>query len=345
MNGFIENNNMKIAIIYSLPTRRAVKSKFIASDDDTVESAHEVEEALKEKGTEVFLVPVSEDDIDGTIRNIRADCIVNIIDWTGLDLVLSIHTMDVLVATGIPFTGASRDAFERGADKILMKQTLDAHKLPTPRWQLFETGKELVTSNFSYPCIVKLAKEHCSVGLGERSIVNNGQELIAKVREQLITYKQPVIVEEFLTGREFQITLLEEETGLVMLPPAEVTYKVKGTRAMLSYESRWDEKHPDFHTSGMALATLTPQQVQEFEKICKATFRAFGFFDFTRIDARFNEKNQFMILEANANPGLSHDPLYGMTVSYQAVGMTFADFVWKIVESCARRTRSIRIKK
>lgn len=331
---------MHIVIVYSLPTKRAKQSKFLASDDDTVESAQEIEEALRQQGATTERVGVSEDAIDETISSIRADCIVNVIDWTGLDLPLSVHAMDVLVATSIPFTGAPKDAFLRGADKVLMKQTFDTHKLPTPRWQLFETGQESVRSDVCYPCIVKLAKEHCSVGLGSGSIVQTQEELIGKVREQLITYKQPVIVEEFLSGREFQITLLEEEDGLKMLPPAEVTYKVKGTRAMLSYESRWDEQHPDFHTSGMALAELSPSQLLEFERICKQTFTAFGFFDFTRIDARLDAQGHLMLLEANANPGLSHDPLYGMTVSYEAAGMTFSDFVWKIVSSCMRRAKN-----
>lgn len=328
---------MHIAVLYSLPTRRAKLGAFIASDDDTVESAYEVQAALLEKDAKAFLVPVSEDTIEEVICTIQADCVVNIIDWTGLDLPLSMLAMDALVRTGIPFTGADREAFERGADKMLMKQTLDAHHLPTPRWQVFETGDEPVASRLVYPSIVKLAKEHCSVGLGQWSIVHTPDELIAKVRQQLITYKQPVIAEEFLSGREFQITLIEEEQGIRVLPPAEVTYKVGGTKAMLSYESRWNETHPDFHTSGMELAVITKYQEQEFARICTAAFQAFGFSDFTRIDARLNTKNELMILEANANPGLSHDPLYGMTVSYMAAGMTFADFVWKIVASCMRR--------
>lgn len=328
---------MHIAVLYSLPTRRAKLGHFIASDDDTVESAYEVQAALLEKDVKAFLVPVSEDTIEEVISDIKADCVVNIIDWTGLDLPLSMQAMDALVRTGIPFTGANRQAFERGADKMLMKQTMDAHHLPTPKWQVFETGNESISPQIVYPSIVKLAKEHCSIGLGEWSIVNNSKELIAKVREQLITYKQPVIVEEFLSGREFQITLLEDEQGIHMLPPAEVTYKVAGTKAMLSYESRWNETHPDFHTSGMELATITDFQEKEFARICIAAFQAFDFSDFTRIDARLNSRNELMILEANANPGLSHDPLYGMTVSYMAAGMTFADFIWKIVSSCMRR--------
>lgn len=328
---------MNIAILYTMPTKRARNSAFIETDEDTVESSQEVAKAITNKGATVRLVGLSEDAIEKTIRAIQADCIVNLIDWTGLDFPLSLKAMDVLESVGIPFTGASRKAFELGADKIAMKKHFDISHLPTPRWQVFTTGKEEVRKDFSYPVIAKLAKEHCSIGLGKTSIVSNYEELIVLVAKQLITYQEPVIAEEFISGREFQITLLEKKSGLTMLPPAEVTYKVTGTKAMLSYESRWEEKHPDFHTSGMALAKLTKKELQQFETICKRTFRAFGFTDFTRIDARLNEKGEFMMLEANANPGLSDHPLYGMTVSYKAVGMTFSDFVWEIIQSCLRR--------
>ena len=328
---------MNIAILYTLPTRRAKASAFIDTDEDTIESAQEVAKAIVDKGSTPMLIGLSEDAIEKTIREIKADCIVNLIDWTGLDLPLSLKAMDVLETIAIPFTGVNRKAFELGADKIAMKKHLDTNNLPTPRWQLFETGKEEVRNDFAYPLIVKLAKEHCSIGLGKASIVMNAQELIVLVAKQLITYHEPVIAEEFLSGREFQITLLEKQMGLVMLPPAEVMYKVAGTKAMLSYESRWEEDSPDFHTSGMALAKLTDEQLHKFEKICKVAFLAFGFTDFTRIDARLNDRDEFMILEANANPGLSDHPLYGMTVSYKAVDMIFSDFVWEIIESCLRR--------
>ncbi len=328
---------MNIAILYTLPTRRAKASAFIETDEDTIESAQEVAQAIHDKGSTPILIGLSEDAIEKTIREIDADCIVNLIDWTGLDLPLSLQAMDVLESIGIPFTGASRKAFELGVDKIVMKKQFDAFGLPTPRWQLFISGREEVQKDFVYPVIVKLAKEHCSIGLGKTSIVHSREELIILVGKQLITYHEPVIAEEFVSGREFQITLLEKETGLTMLPPAEVTYKVKGTNAMLSYESRWVDRSPDFHTSGMALAKLTDEQMQTFEPICKQVFHAFGFTDFTRIDVRLNDKGEFMILEANANPGLSDDPLYGMTVSYKAVGMTFSDFVWEIIESSLRR--------
>jgi len=71
---------MKISIIYSLPTRRALSSPFVATDEDTKESAEEVAEALILKGVTVKLVPISENTID-RIRSIQTDAIFNLLEW------------------------------------------------------------------------------------------------------------------------------------------------------------------------------------------------------------------------------------------------------------------------
>ena len=155
---------MNIAILYTLPTKRAKASAFIDTDEDTIESAGEVAKAIRDKGSTPILVGLSEDAIEKTIREIKADCIVNLIDWTGLDLPLSLHAMDILESIGVSFTGASRKAFELGADKITMKRHLDEHNLPTPRWQLFTTGQEEIRKDFTYPVIVKLAKDSGALG-------------------------------------------------------------------------------------------------------------------------------------------------------------------------------------
>lgn len=162
---------LAIAVIYSLPTKRALVSPFADTEEDTVDSAEEVFEALKTKGACPFLVPISEDTI-GSIARIRADCIVNLIDWTGLDLPLSDAAFTAIELTGIPYTGATRENYLTTSDKILMKKALDVYKLPTPRWQLFEIGTEQIRNDFRYPVIVKLAFEHCSIGITHESVVN-----------------------------------------------------------------------------------------------------------------------------------------------------------------------------
>ncbi len=327
---------MKIIVLYSLPTRRALASPYRATDEDTEDSAKEVYHALKNNGADPELVAISEEHVD-KILSLRADCIFNLIEWDGLDLPLSLAAFGNLESLGIPFTGATLANLSIVSDKIKMKEALDIAKLPTPAWQLFTTGDEQIQSDLSYPIIVKLAWEHCSVGLTRDAVVADSTTLRNVVKERIAVFHQPVYLEEFIEGQELQVSILDREDGLTILPPAEITFIKHGKEAFLTFEGRWNEDHPDYGLSGVSLAYLSENLQQLLTNISLETFRQLGFRDYSRLDVRCRDGKVY-ILEANANPGLGDDEDYGMTVSYRAAGMTFDSFVWEIVKSCLRRS-------
>lgn len=329
---------MKIAIIYSLPTLRAIASPYIDTDKDTEASAREIGTALVGKGAEVELLPITEDNLN-VIDTISADLIFNLIEWTGLDVGLTIAAFKKFEAQSVPFTGCSLSSLIQVADKIKMKNDLDMAGLPTPSWQEFKTGNEQVSRNLKFPVITKLALEHCSIGLTRESVVGNPQELKKVTKKFINEFKQPVFAEEFIPGREFQVTIIEDDQGIQVLPPAEIIFKNPGELAFLTYKSRWDETHADYETSTVGLAQLTSDFKNKLENVSLEAYRVFGCRDYGRIDIR-TRGNDIFILEVNPNPGLGEDEEYGMTVSYRAANLTFADFIWKIVESCLRRSKS-----
>lgn len=331
---------MTIAIVYSLPTKRSQTSSFLIADEDTVLSAQKIARALETKGVNTELVGLRDDRITETISAITADLIINLVDWTGPDLPLSFIAMDALTSCGIPFAGATKENF-LFVDKTAMKTALVAAGIPTPRFLLFRTGEESISPTFPYPALVKLGREHCSIGLEKTSFVHNVDELKTVVRDRLKRFGQDVYVEEFVGGTEYQITVLQRVDGPVMLPPAEITYKPTGKTEFLTFAERWDETDPDYFRSNTVLAELSSDQLHAFEHICLNTFRALGFRDFTRIDGRLNKNNELLVLEANPNPGLDDDELYSMTISAKAVGLSFPDFIWEIVQSVLRRSSSL----
>jgi len=327
---------MNIAILYSVPTKRAKGSSYLVADEDTVTSSKKVADALQEKGATTTLVPLSEDTIEDAIGSIKADFIMNLIDWTGIDLPLSLAAMDALERTGIPFAGATKENFTL-VDKVTMKKALDAAGLPTPRWQVFQTGNEIISDDLTYPVLVKLAKEHCSIGIEKSSYVLDKGSLRSVVRDRIARFGMDVYAEEFVTGREFQITVLEKEQGPVMLPPAEIMYKPSDSPEFLTFTERWDELNPIYQRSDTALAKLSQKELKQFGEVCLRAFQSLGFRDFTRVDARLKNNTELLILEINPNPGLDDDELYSMTISARSAGLTFADFLWAIVTSALRR--------
>lgn len=329
---------MKITVIYSVPTRRALATPYLATDQDTKESAQEVGRALKAKGAEVILVPISEDNL-ARLESLSADLIFNLIEWDGLDLPLSLKAFGMLEALKIPFTGCSLATLEKAADKIKMKEALDLVKLPTPTWQLFTTGDEPLRRDLKFPVIVKLVWEHCSIGLTRDAVIALPKALIPAVKERISLFKQPVYIEEFLSGREFQVTILEQKSDPMILPAAEIIFKKPEELTFLTFKSRWDETHPEYKTSTVALAKLTPKLKNRLEEVSLGAWKTFACRDVARIDLRCRGEEVF-ILEVNPNPGLGEDEEYGMTVSQRAAGLTFPDFIWEITRSALRRPRA-----
>lgn len=327
---------LKIAVIYSVTTNRAKNRRYRATDEDTRESAEETWQALIEKGASTALVPIEPESIQ-TIKNIKADCIFNMIEWDGLDLPLAVGAFDFLLATGIPFTGATKENYILANDKLLLKDAIQKNYLPTPNWQSFKTGDEPIQNNFSFPVIVKLSLEHCSVGLDKDAVVDTREQLSDVVNKRIADFSQPVLVEEFIQGTEFQVTILETKSEIRMLPPAEIVFKRGNDREFLTFESRWDETHPDYEQSTVRIADLSHDLLGKLEKISLDTFTKLGYRDYARLDVRLRGRD-FYILEANANPGLGDSDDYGMTLSYKAAGMKFADFIWAIAASCLSRS-------
>lgn len=326
---------MKIAIVFSLPTKRAKATRYVATDEDTKTSAEEVAAALMHHGVHADLVPITENSIK-KVTAVEADCIINLIEWDGLDLPLTALAMRILEARNIPFTGSSRHSVLVANDKRKMKRILSRAGLPTPAWQVFTTGHEQVDKSLRYPLIVKLTLEHCSVGLSPYAVVSHPHRLRHEIRSRIEQFHQPVYIEEFIDGTELQVTLLEVGRAVCVLPPAEIVFHGSDAPSFLTYESRWVESHADYHASDINVAKISPSLLNTIETFARNAFSTFGFRDYSRLDMRIQEGKPY-ILEANANPGLGDDEDYGMTISYQSAGMTFADFVWQIVASCMRR--------
>jgi D-alanine-D-alanine ligase len=328
---------MTIKVLYSLPTKTSRGSVWRKTEEDTVLSAQKIAQALEKIGYTTRAVGIHKNNISSQIRKLSADVFFNCIDWTGRDFPLTLAGVRALEARGIPFTGASY-ANTLYTDKVEMKKALAANHIPTPAWMVYKTGEE-VHPDLSFPCIVKLGCEHCSIGIDASSVVYSEDELRSAVREKMKDFHMPVLVEQFVTGREFQVTVLERKDGLAVLPAAEIIYTDPKELPLLTFTSRWDEESLEYKHSKTILPTLSDSLQKTFTSLCRKTFRALLFSDYSRIDLRMDGAGTLLVLEANPNPGLDEDPQYSMTMSGRAVGLSFEKFLEEIVFSALRRFR------
>ena len=322
---------MKIAIVYSLPSRRMMATKYGETDEDSAVIAAKVKLGLESKGMETATYVIGEDKIE-EIETIKADCIFNLIEWCGLDIELSQRAFECLRKLQIPVTGSSEELFVLTGDKTRVKQELQKMGYPTPQGQVFESGEEVVIP-LEYPVIVKPSLEHCSTGLTYDSIAQSEGELRTIVKRQIRAFNQSALAEEFVVGRELLVYLLQEKDKVRVLPIEEVVFSSDNPLSFQTYQSKWEVDHPDYQTSTVVVAKLSKDEKSKVEDVCIKIFRELGFSGYARFDLRLKDGIPY-VLETNANPSV-YDGDGSLSDPNEEVipGIKFNDYLATIVET------------
>lgn len=323
---------MHVAIVYSLPSKRMLGTKYSETDTDSAVIASKVALAIEACGMTCEVVAINEDQIDDVLK-IKADVIFNLIEWCGQDIALAKRAFQNFEKLGIPFTGSSFELFELTGDKTKLKKELQRYDFPTPTGMNLETGEEEILTPLRYPVIVKPASEHCSTGLSYDAIANNDEELRKIAKRQIATFHQTALAEEFIQGRELLVYLVENQSGVQVLPIEEVIFSNHNQLAFQTYESKWEPSHPDYMTSEVVVAKLSEGDKQKVEETSKSIFLKLGFSGYARFDVRLKNGIPYM-LETNANPSVyDGDGSLSDPTDEVIPGIRFCDYVNLIVKS------------
>ena len=320
---------MKVTVVYNLPEIGD------ASDLDTQKSAFGVAEGL-EKNYEVSVLGIKFNEIN-KIKEIKSGFVFNLIEWAGNEYKYGLRVIKELEKAGLPYSGSNAWGFELTSNKEIMKKKMDENKIPTPVYQVLSTKDEVLRTDFKFPVILKPISEHCGIGIGQKSLANNLQELSEKANDMIEKYDQSVLAEEFIDGRELQVTILEKNGEPWVLPAAEVVFAKKaGWKPILSYEGKWDEKSEEYKLSRMELAKLDLNQESRITNIARECYLRLGGRDYPRVDMRLKNNNIY-VLEINNNPGIDYDIESGIGVSARAVNLNWENLLKHIVENAMWR--------
>jgi D-alanine-D-alanine ligase len=232
------------------------------------------------------------------------------------------------------FTGSPSYVLARSLDKPLIKRVLDARRIPTPPWAVFETPRSDGWDIF--PAIVKAAHEHCSIGISPESVVTSPAELEERVAYVLREHGQPALVEEFIDGREFHVSAWGNGS-VTVLPAAEMDYGVMTDirDRLFTYEAKYVPGSRLYETIELRVpAALEPLERAELERIVLETYRATACRDYGRIDVRLRD-GTFYVLDVNPNPDIN--PLTSLSHAAEAAGYTYGEVGSRIVNLAAAR--------
>lgn len=242
-----------------------------------------------------------------------------------------------LEALGFTFTGADAKALLLSQDKHRIKNMLQEAGIPTPEWILLERPETVDWEK--YPAIVKPVYEHCSEGIDAGSVVLSAAEAqarIAKIREQ---YRQPVLLEDFIDGREFRVAILGNDF-LEVLPVAEMEFShFKSAKERLcGYEAKFvpgSEHYEKIET--LLPAPLSADELNKLSDICKKAYRTTECRDYARLDVRYRD-GVFYVLDVNPNADLSFDA--SMACAAESAGISYGEMGSRIVRMALSRHRA-----
>ena len=150
----------------------------------------------------------------------------------------------MLEALVIPFTGATTHSMHLTLDKEKTKLVLGAYGIPVPKHQVFRNNQEEINPDLRFPLIVKPIREEASVGIHHDSVVVSEENLRTAITAVLEKYKQPALVEEFITGREISVGVIGNPPDFTVFPPLEFLFPdaTSPLEQIRSYEYKWGGK-------------------------------------------------------------------------------------------------------
>jgi len=227
-----------------------------------------------------------------------------------------------------PLTGNPSDAMFLTTQKPLAKNLMQGMGIPTPRWW---TAKNSIDLDPGKQYMVKPSREDASVGINDENVFSGSdQRILDKFRNR---WGDHFFIEEFITGREFNLSVLGGPNGPEVLSPAEIIFKdfPPGKPSIVGYAAKWDESTFEYQNTirSFDFPESDHPLLEQLKEVCYRCWSAFHLRGFARVDFRVDQNNKSYVLEINANPCISPDS--GFYNAAIRSGYTFTQVVQRIL--------------
>jgi D-alanine-D-alanine ligase len=305
-------------------------------DEEIVQwkTEYDVVTTLKELGHDVHVLGVRAD--LGVIRTalleFKPEIAFNLLEEFHDNPLYDHHVAGYLELMQQTYTGCNPRGLLIAHDKALSKKILSFHRIRVPRFGVFPRGrKPRLSKKLRYPLIVKSLYEEGSYGISQASIVRTDDKCLERIQYLHEKLRTPVIVEEFVEGRELYLSIIGNQR-VEVLPILELEFGnlPEGTPRIATSKVKWDWKYQQARQIELKVPTDLDEAFEK--KLKRLGRRIYALLDLTgyaRIDLRVNASAEVYVLEANANPDIG----YGeeLSVAGEAVGISYQQLLQKIV--------------
>lgn len=300
---------------------------------DSPETVDLIADTLKTQGHTITLLGGGREFIENILAH-RVDMVFNIAEGRGNNRSREAQVPSVLEMLGIPYSGSDPQCLAICLDKPLTKQLVAAAGVRTPRCQVISSHvdiERISDMNLSYPAILKPAFEGSSKGICGTSVVEDSLSAIETAEHLLKTYRQPVMLEEFIDGHEVTIGITGNSPARVLeimriLPRQESRHFIYSLEVKRNYVEMVDYECP----------AILPQEIRRnLEQDALKAFTVLGCRDFARLDFRISPDGTAHFIEINALPGLG--TYSDLVIMAQKTGWTHRQLILDVFNSALKR--------
>ena len=239
----------------------------------------------------------------------------------------------ILEAAGIPYVGSDGLALGLTLEKPLAKKCFLADGIPTPRFKIAWGPDDLTDiKNLKFPVLVKTSREGTSKGLTPDSKVYDRKGLKRQVERIVEQYKQPALIEEFISGVEVTVVVLGNDPPVAM---PVIQYCIDGDAQLgdrfYTYAMVVQSHSRDYLCPAPTAKTLS----KKVQQIAVRAYQSVGCRDFGRVDFRVDQKGNPYVLEINPLPNLSRKDSFNLFP--QVVGSTYEATINRILGYAVER--------
>ncbi len=319
----------KVGIIFSEVKREyfPTEAQYI-TEKDAQKDAELISKYLKNLGVEVELYP-GDSNLPFKLKKDKPDIVINLVDSVKGFESLSSAIPGVLELLEIPYTGADILGISLGYNKFLVKKILQQNGIPVPNYQLFNSPNDYLDPTLRFPLISKLNEIHGAVEITKDAVSENEKHLRERIKFLINTYKQPVLVEEFIVGREITAILLEGLNKKVYLAE-KIFHKPKETYLFATFEDQWLKGYEN---------TISYSKYEDsiLKEYVKRAFDVAKMYDYGKFDIRLDQSGRYFFIDANCNPAFGPKEMnVAISTILDLYGISFEEILKRLLINTIR---------
>jgi len=306
---------------------------------DIIDDIRDIRKILGESGYETEIFGFQEPLLKYVQALVKAkpDIVFNQFEGLGTDSSYEVHMASLLDFFGISYTGSTAAALSLCHHKAMAKAVLNDRGVPTPKHLLIEPGQSVSRKGLEFPLIIKPVHEDGSIGIDEDSVVHDLKSLKRKAAFIHDRFHQPALIEEYIDGREFNVSILGNDP-FDFVQIREIHFSQELEPKILSFSAKWNKNSKAYQGAVSKPASHLPEAAcRQMTAIAVQCFKIFKMRDYARVDFRMGRSQVPYVIDVNPNPCISRDS--GMAFAAEQNGVSYDELIRKIAAFAGSRNK------